>query len=63
MSSKKSVAYSHINNPEEFPEYNQQDATFLKFIYFCKRLYMFQTVFPSIIRSSFVLLMMDRKTV
>ena len=35
-----------------FSEYNQQDATFLKFIYFCKTLYMFQTVFPSIIRSS-----------
>jgi len=32
--------------------HNQQDATFLKFIYFCKTLYMFQTVFPSIIRSS-----------
>jgi len=26
-------------------EYNQQDATFLKCIYFCKTLYMFQTVF------------------
>jgi len=35
-----------------FSEYNQQDATFLKFIYFCKTLYMFQTGFPSIIRSS-----------
>jgi hypothetical protein len=35
-----------------FSEYNQQDVTFLKFIYFCKTLYMFQTVFPSIIRSS-----------
>jgi len=35
-----------------FAEYNQQDAKFLKFIYFCKTLYMFQTVFPSIIRSS-----------
>jgi len=33
-------------------EYNKQDATFLKFIYFCKTLYMFQTVFPSIISSS-----------
>ena len=32
--------------------YNQEDATFLKFIYFCKTPYMFQTVFPSIIRSS-----------
>ena len=31
-----------------FSEYNQQDATFLKFIYFCKTLYMFQTGFPSI---------------
>jgi len=35
-----------------FSEYNQQDATFLKFIYFCKTLYMFQTAFPSIISSS-----------
>jgi len=35
-----------------FSDYNQQDATFLKFIYFCKTLYMFQTVFPSIIRST-----------
>ena len=35
-----------------FSEYNQQDATFLKFIYFCKMLYMFQTVFLSIIRST-----------
>jgi len=35
-----------------FAEYNQQDAKFLKFIYFCKTLYMFQTVVPSIIRSS-----------
>jgi len=33
-----------------FAEYNQQDATFS--IYFCKTLYMFQTIFPSIIRSS-----------
>jgi len=33
-------------------QYNQQDATFLKFIYFSKTLYMFQTVFPSIIRST-----------
>jgi len=31
---------------------NQQDATFLKFIHFCKVLYMYQTVFPSIIRST-----------
>ena len=35
-----------------FSEYNQQDATFLKCIYFCKTLYMFQTVFLSIISSS-----------
>jgi len=35
-----------------FAEYNQQDATFLKFIYFCKMLYMFQTAFLSIIRIS-----------
>jgi len=33
-------------------EFNQQDATFLRFIYFCKTFYMFQTVFPSIIRST-----------
>jgi len=36
---------------KEFSEYNQQDATFLMFIYFCKTLYMFQTGIPSIIRS------------
>ena len=35
-----------------FSEYNQQDATFLIFVYFCKTLYMFQTVFQSIIRST-----------
>ena len=35
-----------------FSEYNQQDAKFLKFIYFCKTLYMFQTGFPAIIRST-----------
>jgi len=38
-----------------FAKYNQQDATFLSFLsllYFCKTLYMLQTVFPSIIRSS-----------
>jgi len=28
-----------------FSEYDQQDATFLKFIYFCQTLYMFQTGF------------------
>jgi len=74
-----------------FSEYNQQDVTFLKFLYFCKMLYMFHTVLPSITRStklhiqrqtvtasqassngltnawccmcSFVLLVMDGKTV
>ena len=35
-----------------FSDYNQKDATFLKFIYFCKTLYMFQTICPSIIRST-----------
>ena len=35
-----------------FSEFNQRDATFLKFIYFRKTLYMFQTVFPSIIMTS-----------
>jgi len=35
-----------------FADYNQQDATFTQFIYFRKTLYMFQTSFPSIIRSS-----------
>jgi len=35
-----------------FLEYNQQNVRFLKFIYFCKTLYMFQTVFPPIIRST-----------
>jgi len=33
-----------------FSGYNQQDETFLKLIYFCKRLYMFETGIPSIIR-------------
>jgi len=27
-----------------FSEYNQQDETFLRFIYFCTRLYKFRTV-------------------
>jgi len=35
-----------------FSEYNRQVVTFLKFIYFCNTLYMFQTVFPSIIRNT-----------
>ena len=35
-----------------FAEYNPQEAMFHKFIYFCRTLYMFQTVFPSITRSS-----------
>ena len=35
-----------------FSEFNKQEATFLKFIYFCKTLYMFQTGFSSIIRIS-----------
>jgi hypothetical protein len=35
-----------------FSEYNQQDETFFQFIYFCKTLHTFQTVFPSTIRSS-----------
>jgi hypothetical protein len=36
-----------------FAEYNQQDATYLiLFIYFCKTLFIFQTVFPPIIRST-----------
>ena len=35
-----------------FSEYYQQDVSFLKFIYTCKNLYMFQTVFLSIIRST-----------
>jgi len=30
-----------------FSEYNQQDAMILKFIYFCKMFYMFQTGFSS----------------
>jgi len=33
-------------------EYNQQDATFLNLIFFCKTLYMFQKGFPSIVGSS-----------
>jgi len=41
-----------INVNSTFSKYNQQDATLLKFIYFCKTLYMFQTVFPPIIRST-----------
>ena len=46
--------YFSRNNPSSglFSEYNQQDATFLKFIYFCKTLYIFQAVFLSIIRST-----------
>jgi hypothetical protein len=35
-----------------FALYNQQDATFLKFINFSQTLYMFQTVFRPIISSS-----------
>ena len=35
-----------------FANYNQQDATFPSSLYFCKKLYMFQTGFPSIIKSS-----------
>jgi len=35
-----------------FAEYNQQDATFLNLFIYGRRRYMFQTVFPSIIRSS-----------
>ena len=35
-----------------FSEYNQQDETYLKFTYSCKTFYMFQTGFPSIIRST-----------
>jgi len=33
-------------------EYNQKFFTFLKLIYFCKTLYMFQTFHPSFIRST-----------
>jgi hypothetical protein len=44
------IFYRHISY--FFSEYNQQDETFLKFIYFCKTLHTFQTVFPSIIRST-----------
>jgi hypothetical protein len=33
-------------------KYNQQDATFSRYIYFCKLLYMFQMVSPPIIRST-----------
>jgi len=35
-----------------FAEYNQQDATFHSFFTSCKTLYMFQTGFRSVIRSS-----------
>jgi len=35
-----------------FSEYNSEMRFFLKFIYFCTTLYMFQTGFPSTIRSS-----------
>jgi len=34
------------------PQYNQQDVPVSQIIYSCKTLYMFRTVFPSIIRSS-----------
>jgi len=40
------------NKFNTFLEYNQQDAPFLKFIYFCKTLYTFRTSSPSIIRST-----------
>jgi hypothetical protein len=36
----------------EFLLYNQKDAPVSEIIYSCKKLYMFRTVFPSIIRSS-----------
>ena len=36
----------------KFLQYNQQDAPISLIIYACKTLYMFRTVFPSIIRSS-----------
>jgi len=35
-----------------FPKHNQQDATLLNFVYFCKMRYMFQAVPPPIIRST-----------
>jgi hypothetical protein len=35
-----------------FPMHNQQDATFLNFVYFYRMLYMFQAVTPPIIRST-----------
>ena len=35
-----------------FLQHNQQDAPVSQIIYACKTLYMFRTVFPSIIRSS-----------
>jgi hypothetical protein len=38
-----------------FLQYNQQDAPVIS-IYFCKTLYMFRTVFPSIIKSSKLLI-------
>jgi len=47
LSTPPTLKYSRMS---VFSEYNQQDATFLKFIYFYKTLYMFQTGFPSIIR-------------
>ena len=37
---------------KRFLYYNQQDAPVSQIIYSCKTLYMFRTVFPSIIRSS-----------
>ena len=48
----KHVQKRNKHTKKIFSEYNQQDAPFLKFIYFCKMLYMLQTGFPSIIRST-----------
>ena len=43
--------YTDTRNIGLFLQQNQQDAQYLKFIYFGTTLYMFQTVSPSIVRS------------
>jgi len=52
LTTKSSLTFIYPCIANIFSGYNQQDATFLKCIYSCKTLYMFQMVFPSIIRSS-----------
>jgi len=52
LTTTSSLKFIYPCNANTFSEYKQQDETYLKCIYFCKTLNMFQTVFPSIIGSS-----------